>query len=344
MNGIAIPDNLTGQPMAAPAFDRVYFNLHGRDRADGFAVLGIGTYPPVNTVDAYLCLVDGRSAEQRNLRFSTELDASQGRVGPLRFHCVTPHKVWRLELGPNAAGVEFDLVWTSRTDVFEIPDYQTADASGSSRYAHLFQSGTWEGWLQIDGVRRAVDGWWGQRDRSKGARRTHDQLGLHLWLQCQLENECLGVLYNEHRDNRMSHFHGAAMTAGGGLIPIVELRHDLAFDDSFLLQGGTVSLGLADGTRREMTVQSTGPGIFMEGGGYAGWHGVPRGRDHREHERWPFDGQRTPRNLRLGITDALCRFEVGGATGWGITEYALSRSPTFTYAAGGAILKKGQEG
>ena len=335
MSQAALQDRLVAAPGGAPAFDRVYFNLHGSARDQGYFVLGIGTYPPAATTDAYLCYVAGGENAQRNLRLSTVLEpAAGGVIGPLHWQCIEPHELWRLQLGANPAGVEFDLRWHARSAVIEIPEYSTADQFGSSHYVHIFQSGTYEGFVSVDGKVSRVDGWHGQRDRSKGQRRIRDRLGLHLWVQAQFRDECIGFLYNEDRQGKIAHFEGASMRGDRTLRRLTSLTHDLRFNDDMELVGGAFQLAFADGERRELSVVSTGPGILMQGGGYNGWHGVARGRDHIESERWSFDGSRTPRNLEIGITDALCLFTCGSEKGTGISEYALSRSPSYRYRAG----------
>ena len=332
MNDV-IADSLVDTPGTSPAFDRVYFNLHGTARLDGYFVLGIGTYPPTATADAYLVMVPGGQTVQRNLRMSTELDpATLGRIAALQWEVLEPHGAWHLQLDPNPSGVEFDLTWRARSSTLVIPHYETTE----SAYAHLFQSGRYSGSITVDGKRIDVTGWHGQRDRSKGRRRTHDRLGMHLWIQAQLPGECIGFLYNEDRQGRASHFEGASMREDGALDPIVTLAHALEFNASYEFQGGHFMLGFASGAQRRLDVTSTGRGILMQGAGYNGWHGVARGRDRVEFEEWPLDGSRSPRSLELGITDALCEFHCDGVRGTGISEYALTRSSAYAYRAGGA--------
>jgi hypothetical protein len=339
MSSDVLPDALETSPAPTPAFDRTYFNLHGSSRGDGFLVLGIGTYPATGTADAYVVAVPGGGESQRNLRMSTVLDpATGGRIGPISWKTIEPHREWTLRLESNPSGVELDVVWRARSAIFVIPDYRTADDGGASEYAHLFQSGFYDGSLTIDGKRTEIRGWHGQRDRSKGRRRTHDRLGMHLWVQAQLPDGCIGFLYNEDRQGRASHFNGANMRPDGSLDRIVSLRHDLRFNEAYELEGGHFELEFSSGDKRFLKVESTGRGILMQGAGYNGWHGVPRGHDHLEFEEWPLDGSRTPRNLEIGITDALCQFDCSGVAGSGITEYALTRSASYTYRPGGASL------
>jgi hypothetical protein len=311
-------------------FDRFYFNLTGPREQELFFVLGGGIYEPAGVVDAYLCVaVDGK---QRNLRVSEPLRARPGtRVGPLRWSVPEEMSRWRLELGPNPSGIEFELEWRARSDAFVIPEYRAVDDEGTSSYTHYFQSGRYAGELRVDGRRIDVGGWYGQRDRSRGERRTRDRLGFHTWVQVQRDGDSIGLLYNEDRQGQPSHCAGAVMRDGGGQEQITDVFHDLSFDD-LELRGGTLWLRLESGELLEVEATNRGRGIYMTGGGYAGFHGTPQGDHCVQSESWELDGSRNPRNLALSMTDALCDFTAADAyIGSGIFEYGLSRSESFTY-------------
>jgi hypothetical protein len=95
-------------------FDRFVFNLHRTDAAAPSVLVGLGTYPPRDTVDGFAIL--STESEQRNVRFSTELSATDGAsAGPFAWRVVEPMKTWHLTLGPNPTGMEFDVTWRART-------------------------------------------------------------------------------------------------------------------------------------------------------------------------------------------------------------------------------------
>jgi hypothetical protein len=322
----AFRDALDPDATDRPDFDRFYFNLHGTSRSPLFLVMGAGVYPQAGLVDGYLCAVIG--VEQRNLRASDAI--ADGSVGPMAWEVLEPRHSWRLSVAPNPTGVELDVVWTARAPVHEVEQYRV---EGASDYSHYFQSGRYAGEISIDGRVIPVQGWLGQRDRSRGRRGVRDRLGLHLWIQAQLEEECIGFLYNEDRDGRPVHLDGAIMREDGGVVRIAAVRHALEFSDDFELRSGRFDIELDDGNVRDLTMESTGGGLYMAGAGYDGWHGVDHGPACVEHDRWPLDGTRTPRNLGIGFTDALCGFRSGPARGSGIAEYALTRSPQYVYTA-----------
>lgn len=317
-------DALLTERAEAPGFDRFYFNLHAPVVPSPIAVItGVGVYPPKGLVDGYVCtLVDG---EQRNLRFSQGL----GEDGPLRWATVEPGRRWHLALAPNDSGVELDVEWTARAPLHVVDEYR----AGESVYDHAFQSGRYTGTLTVDGRSIDVGGWLGQRDRSRGFRQVRDRLGLHLWLQAQLPGESVGVLYNEDRAGNAAHCDGAVMGEDGTHDRIVGVRHDLTFDDGLELQRGSAVLELASGAVRELTLESTGRGLYMDGAGYGSFHGTDHGGPVVEQERWPLDGSRTPRTLGFPITDAFCAFTCDGVAGSGVTEYALTRSTSYAYRA-----------
>src|SRR3954464_10828683 len=117
-------------------FDRFMFNLHRTDATAPSIILGAGVYPPKDVVDGFAILTT--ETEQRNVRFSTELSATDGPPpGPLAWQTVEPMKTWRLTLAPNPTGLELDLTWRARTP---------AGGGGGGRLPagsvqHLFPSG-----------------------------------------------------------------------------------------------------------------------------------------------------------------------------------------------------------
>jgi hypothetical protein len=312
-------------------FDRFYFNLHGERREDGFLVLGAGLYPEKRLADGYVVLVTGE--EQRNLRFSRHADAGEGdAIGPLRWRTGEEGRSWRLELDENPIGLRFAVEWKERAPLFSVGTYESTD--GFSAYEHWFQSGRYSGTMTIDGTERSVDGWFGQRDRSRGRRAVRERLGMHLWLQGQFAGDSVGLLFNLDRDAEPVHLAGAKMREDGGTLLMAELEHDLDFDEDLEMRQGRVAITYEDGSEEELRFERSGRGVYMAGGGYAGWHGVDHGPTCVESEVWALDGSRNSRELPLGLSDSLFSFERGGEAGTGIVESALTRSSSFGYKPG----------
>jgi hypothetical protein len=316
-------------------FDRFVFNLHPVDGSAPSVIFGLGVYPARDVIDGFAIVVS--SAEQRNLRLSDELSATLatatgGALGPLSWDVAVPMRTWRAALGPNPAGLEFDLTWRARTPAWT-GDVAVANADGTaSSFAHLFQSGRYEGAVRIDGREVRVDGWYGQRDRSRGVRTMAGGQGLHLWVQAQFPDRSVGFLTAESRGHERLLLAGAVMHESGRLDPVTDVRHDLSFDDGLDLRGGRVEVITQDGAVYRIRADAAARGGYMSGGGYGGQHGRPMGRGHVEHDAYPLDGSVSPRVLDSALTDRLTAFTWDGTRGSGIFEFALTRSAAYAYA------------
>jgi hypothetical protein len=311
-------------------FDRFMFNLHRTDATSPSIIVGAGIYPGRNVIDGFAIVTT--ATEQRNLRFSTELDATDGRaVGPLSWRVEEPMQRWHLVLAPNATGLEFDVEWEARAPAW-FGDVTVRDGEAIvSSFEHLFQSGTYSGTATMDGTALDVGGWLGQRDRSRGVRTMSGGQGLHLWFQAQFTDRAIGFLLVEDRDHGRLLLEGAVMHTDGVLDPIAEVRHDLSFSDQLDLVGGTVEVTTSRGMIYVVDVDATAGGGYMSGGGYGGQHGHPRGRNFVEHDVYPLDGSVTPKTVDSALTDRLATFNWDGNPGIGIFEFAHSRSASYIY-------------
>ena len=310
-------------------FDRFYFNIHDSS-TDRLVMVGAGIYPAKKVIDGFVVVVDPCS--QRNLRFSTV--AGKGPVngvGAFRWTVVEPMQRWRLTLGENPLGVTFDVTWLNRTPAWH--NTVTIENSNSSPavFDHLVQSGRYEGTLSIDGIERSVDGWWGQRDRSRGVRNVSGGQGLHLWVQAQFPDRCISFLLGENRRNEVILLEGAVLHESGTIDEVVEVRHSLDFDDGLDLRGGLLRVRTESGQVSELVCDATAGGGFLHGAGYGGEHGRDKGYDWIAVDEIPLDGTVRPRDLSTPMTDRLTRFASGDEVGYGIFEFAHSRSTSYTY-------------
>ena len=316
-------------------FDRFMFNLHPAQNHGPEVILGLGLYPPRDVADCFVVLVT--DTEQRNLRFATELSAlsepsgAEGTVGPLSWQVLESMTTWRVVLAPNPTGLELDVTWRARTPAWLGQVRVDNTGATPSAFDHLFQSGRYEGILRVDGQEQAVNGWYGQRDRSRGVRTMAGGQGLHIWYQAQFPDRCIGFLLVESRQHERMLLEGAVMHTDGKLDDIVEVTHDLTFTDNLDLRGGRVEVRTAGGAVYRVEAQALGRGGYMAGAGYGGHHGKQQGRDHVEHEVYPLDGSVSPRTLDSALTDRLTAFSWDGQPGQGIFEFALTRSGSYTY-------------
>jgi hypothetical protein len=311
-------------------FDRFVFNLHATDATAPSILFGLGIYPPKDTVDGFVVLVT--ESEQRNLRFSTELSATDGSsAGPFAWRVVEPMKTWHVALGPNPTGLEFDLTWRARTPAWFGEVGVSEGDEVTAAFDHLFQSGLYDGTLSIDGEAQQLEGWYGQRDRSRGVRTMSGGQGLHIWYQAQFADRSVGFLLVENRRHGRLLLEGAVMCVDGTLDTIVDVGHDLEFDDQLDLVGGRVEVTTESGASYLIDADARAGGGYMAGAGYGGHHGKPVGRDHLEHDVYPLDGTVSPRTVDTSLTDRLASFTWEGQPGLGIFEFALTRSSSYAY-------------
>jgi hypothetical protein len=326
-------------------FDRFVFNAHPVAATAPAILVGCGLYPARDVIDGFAILVT--PTEQRNLRWSTELSATGGYGGgPFRFEVIEPNRAWRIVLADNPTGLAFDLTWRARTPAWvgtiDVPNRDVRGGGGPpTAFEHLFQSGLYEGTATVDGVTIQADGWYGQRDRSRGVRTMSGGQGLHLWCQAQFPDRSIGFLLVEDRHGARILLEGAVMLVGdgpdgggpdgAGLDDIVDVRHDLRFGDDLDLRSGTLEVTTAAGRRYVLDCDASARGGFMAGGGYGGHHGRPQGRDHLEYDTYPLNGTVTPRTLDTPLTDRPTTFAWADTPGTGIFEFAHTRSPSFTY-------------
>jgi hypothetical protein len=155
--------------------------------------------------------------------------------------------------------------------------------------------------------------------------------GLHIWYQAQFEDRSVGFLLVETRDHERLLLEGAVMHVDGKLDTIVDVGHDLQFDDQLDLVGGRVTVTTEGGATYEIDADASAGGGYMSGGGYGGHHGKPAGRDHVESDVYPLDGTVSPRTVDTSLTDRLAAFTWDGHPGLGIFEFALTRSRSYTY-------------
>jgi hypothetical protein len=307
-------------------FDRFVFNLHPTDTTTPAVLMGHGVYPGEDTVDGFAILIT--ETEQRNLRWSTEFGASGADgAGPFGFEVTNPNSTWQLRLGANPTGVTFDVTWTARAPYWA----GLLEVGDNTSFEHLFQSGRYSGVLVIDGHPQRVDGWYGQRDRSRGLRRLSGGQGLHIWFQAQFPDRSLGFLMVESRSGLRVLLEGAAMHENGILDCVTEVRHDLQVDNDLDVKRGRFHVRTESGTDYEIVVDATSAGGYMSGGGYGGQHGQPMGRDHLESDVYAFDGSVNQRTLSTSLTDRLTLFDWDGVEGIGVLEFALSRSSSYGY-------------
>ncbi|MAO81772.1 MAG: hypothetical protein CMH82_14165 [Nocardioides sp.] len=322
----------TGDVSDAEAwFDRAYFNIFaGIERPA--VVLGGAHHPNADrgrgVSDGYIVVL--HEGQQRNLRFS-EPGAVAGRIGPLQWSVVEPYREWSLDLR-SEDGVELSARFLADTvPNFLEPIVANQQNTLGTRFAHFFQRGHYEGELRLDDQTWSLDGWTGIRDRSRGLREARARLGMHVWGHFRTDDGShLAFNYNEHRDGTPSHLDGGLMAADRLGPRVVDVRHHFEVNDARELMSGSMLVATDDGSTYDIDIQSLSGGIHMAGAGYAGWHGVPRG-SVVEGETWTLDDTFDTSDLGLALVDKPCAVRCGKTEETTIFEFALSRSPSYSY-------------
>lgn len=219
------------------------------DDGDVLAVTVISR-PARRSMEAYLMTrVAGRLGFRR---FAEPGSGNPARIaaGPVSVEVCRPYQEIRLRAD------DLDLLWTARTAPFDLDRGTLVDGAETIwDQRHMFQSGWFDGEYRVDGRRRTVDRWWGQRDHSWGIR-DHRRAPMWLWLAIQLPDGMLGVWCWERADGGRVFTDGCWAPADRSApTRLVAFRHDLAWIDTTDL-AGRVEFDLADGT----TVGVTGAG------------------------------------------------------------------------------------
>lgn len=251
--------------------DGYYFGVYSAD-AGIHLYSGLRVTPNADMVGAYAGV--NRNGVQRTVRSSRiwrpDFDTA---VGPIRYEFEEPFKTIRLVLEPNESELSFDIRWLALSPPHQ-EEHHVARNRGrlttdQTRYS---QTGTAEGWIEIDGERIEVrpHEWYSMRDHSWGLyeprsplsdpakwlppkEKTAGRRALRFWMP--FESRELGGFYQFHEDEHggqgglndvfgtpfegLLHLHDEEGTS----IRLVSGQHDLRFKPGTrLMQGGTIDL------------------------------------------------------------------------------------------------------
>ena len=314
---------------------------------------GFGKYVNRNVVDGFGGV--SRGVEQWAVRGSRALssDADRVDVGPLRYDIVDPLKKVRVRLEPNAVQpIAFDLVLTGVTPciVEEREDRRTLTGyKRSADQIRFHQTGTADGWVEVEGRRIEVRGWMMSRDRSWGVRPTvgppmpgmqPDPMDSHPPRVLAVWNPVLFgagedaysfmqyYLLYEGEGWRHEKMQGGFEFRDGRRLPVSRIEPRLGFDPANLrLRRAEFALTMPDGTVRLLRAEPVGgTGFHLGAGLYLGFdghhHGEWRGALHLDGEH--FADCSTPENARRlnQFRDCVMAFvdEATGARGTGICQ------------------------
>ncbi len=322
----------------------------GRDGALQLA-FGMGKYPNRNVMDAYAGV--SRGVEQWTVRASRELGATPDvtTVGPITYEVSEPLSVVRFALAENDV-VPISFEWTFEAIVPPALEQREHHRSRDGfrldadivRYHH---SGTASGWAEVDGVRTELTDWVSTRDHSWGVRY---QVGtppedlvptkpapdgvrtLVLWspVVCERPDGSRYALHWYYQRHGLGDWSRIEMQGGvehpdGRREPFVALVPDLRFrDDTRRFEGGTLTMTMADGSPRPLTLTAVSDTGFHLGTGlYHGFdgmsHGQWRGKLHVDGEHFADCSDPATARRVHQHRDCVIRVEdpVGGGVGVG---------------------------
>ena len=171
------PIHQTADPIAYAGtdrnfYDRYFFNGYALDGDDaGFFAVAFGVYPHLNIADAAFVVI--RNGVQIALHASRilHMERMDLAVGPVTIEVVEPLQRLRVRVDAPEQGIHADIVFSARSAPIEEPRFtRRIGPRAFMDYTRLTQNGRYSGWIEVDGVRRSVDGHVGTRDRSWGVR------------------------------------------------------------------------------------------------------------------------------------------------------------------------------
>jgi hypothetical protein len=173
--GDDFPIHQTSEPIAYAGtdrnfYDRYFFNGYGMEGELFFAV-AFGVYPHLNIADAAFCIVE--DGVQTSLHASRWLGMERMDVscGPIKIEVLEPLNRLKVTVNAPEKGLAAEIVFEGRAFPIEEPRFvRRIGPRTFMDYTRLTQNGTWTGWVERDGKRRDVAGFYGTRDRSWGIR------------------------------------------------------------------------------------------------------------------------------------------------------------------------------
>jgi hypothetical protein len=326
-------------------YDRYYFNAHPCD-GDVFLILGMGQYPNLGVTDAFITVSHGD--RQYVVRSSRELgsDRLNTAVGPIRVEVIEGLRRLRCVVEPNEWGVACDLTWEGQVPATEEPRFfQRAFARVITDGCRLTQTGRWTGTLTVAGTTYEVtpDRWWGGRDHSwgiravgepepPGIRATLPRAGFfHNWINMQFPDFTVLVYIQEDADGRRTHEEAVRVFPYDSSLEMEHIgtpRHKLEFRSGTReLERATITFAHPSGKDIVVTATPLRTVYLSAGTGYgtdADWrHGMYQGPLKVQGLTYDI-GDAAVRARVSGLNEALCRYDLDGAVGYGVYEMIVA--------------------
>jgi hypothetical protein len=300
--------------------ERCYHLLYAAD--DLILDMGRAVWPHQGVRRAFLGVSTG--TEQHCVRTEEPLlagdDPDAPRVGDLRVEPLIPLREVALSYRGPDGGLAVELTYRARLEPLPTtPLLVEQDGAVATHYMNFFQSGVYDGWVEVAGRRHEVVKRRGFRDRGWGVRKHEGapRRGLVLAAFCELGDRAVYLLLFETASGRRVLQDGWIAHVGGGVEQITDIAHDLAFDDDGLLAGGELTLTV-DGGQRVMLTLDPRVRLFLAGVGYS----ADPQRQAPGRERFDLTDAAVVETLR-GQTDHGTVFTFDGQSGHGYVETGL---------------------
>jgi hypothetical protein len=286
--------------------------------------MGRAVWPHAGLRRAFLGVSTGRvqHAVRVDAPFGAGDDPDEPVVAGIEVRPVVPLREVELRYGDPDGSLALELTYRARFDpVAGTPLLVEQDGAVATHYMNFFQSGVYDGWVEVDGRRHEVRGRRGFRDRGWGVRKHEGapRRGLVLALMAEFAQRALYLLLFETASGRRVLQDGWLIEDGGRVAHVTAIEHDLVFgdNDDGLLRSGAVRIALDDGRALDVGIDSR-VRLFLSAVGY---HPDPERRapGREEHD---LTDPAVVEALR-GQTDHGCVFTLDGETGHGYVETGL---------------------
>jgi hypothetical protein len=327
------------------AYDRCYVNAHDRT-GDLFVVSGLGVYPNLGVIDAFITImVSGR---QSTLQLSASLDGDRmtQAVGPYRIEVVEPLRRLRLICEPGEHGIGLDLSWTGSFPPIDEP-LHTIRQRGRLilEGARFAQVGLCEGTVHIDGEDIAVvkESSAGTRDRSWGirpvgeseppGRGAGDPLeGFGFWwtyAPLRFDDFAVVVIAQEDGDGTRTTAEAVRVWPAESGRPPEQLGWadiDVHYRPGTRLPAGATITMSKRGAPTVLEITTLGHVLLSAGPGYngdPGWtHGRWCGRESITRVDADLSDPGLAGQMAFGVIDHVARATCGDQVGYGLFEHA----------------------
>ncbi|QEC50569.1 hypothetical protein FSW04_25265 [Baekduia soli] len=197
-------------------------------------------------------------------------DPDEPVVDGVRVQSVAPLKEVELAYADPDGSLALELTYRSRfVPLPTTPLRIEQDGAVATHYMNFFQSGVYDGWVEVEGNRHEVRGRHGFRDRGWGVRKHEGapRRGLVLAVMAEFAGRALYMLLFETASGRRVLQDGWLVDGSGTVRQVTGIEHDLTFD-GVLLSGGQLGVDLDDGRRLTVGIDPR-IRLFLSGVGYS---------------------------------------------------------------------------